>query len=169
MRLGVELGWSPVDLEAEKTAQELANLSGSTVLVTYDSGSFVGRVFGDYGITSNIGLEVGYFQTSSATATYKIGSDSASESYDANGLDFSLVFRSDDGFFGKVGMHSSTVNGSANIKIGSTTYAVTGSREGGGSLVGLGYEEDGIRYSAVHYLDVGDTTDYTFFSVGVLF
>ena len=75
MRFGVELGFSPVDLEAEKTAQELANLSGSTVTVEYDTGS----------------------------------------------------------------------------------------------LVGLGYESDGVRYSATHYVDVGDTTDYTLFSVGWLF
>ena len=43
-RMGVEFGWSPVDLEAEKTAQELANLSGSTVTVVYDEGAFVGRI-----------------------------------------------------------------------------------------------------------------------------
>ena len=169
MKFGVEIGWSPVDLEAEKTAQELANLSGSTVFVTYDAGSFVGRIFGEYGVSSNLGLEVGYFQTSSADAKYTIGSDSASESYDASGLDVSAVFRSSDGFFGKVGMHSSTVDGAASLVIGGTTYAVTGSRDGGGALFGLGFEEDGIRYSATHYLDVGDTTDYTLFSVGFLF
>ena len=169
MTFGVEIGWSPVDLEAEKTAQELANLSGSTVVVTYDAGSFVGRIFGEYGVSSNLGLEVGYFQTSSADAKYTIGSDSASESYDASGLDVSAVFRSSDGFFGKVGMHSSTVDGAASLVIGGTTYAVTGSRDGGGALFGLGFEEDGIRYSATHYLDVGDTTDYTLFSVGFLF
>ena len=78
-RFGVELGWTPVEIEAEKTAQAIANASGSTVLTEYDKGAFVGRAFGEYGISSNLGVEVGYFQTSGAGATYKIGADSASE------------------------------------------------------------------------------------------
>tara|TARA_B100000989_G_scaffold15253_1_gene10224 strand:- start:64 stop:648 length:585 start_codon:yes stop_codon:yes gene_type:complete len=169
MRFGVEFGFSPVDLEAEKTAQELANLSGSTVTVEYDTGSFVGRLFGEYGLSSNLDLEIGYFTTSDAEAKYTISGASATESYYADGFDFSLNIRGDDGFYGKVGMHSSTVNGSASITIGGTTYAVSASRDGSGPLVGLGYESDGVRYSATHYIDVGDTTDYTLFSVGWLF
>ena len=169
MRFGVEFGFSPVDLEAEQTAQQLANLSGSTVTVEYDTGSFVGRIFGEYGLTSNLDLEFGYFTTSDAEAKYTISGSSAKESYYADGVDFSLNIKGDDGFFGKVGMHSSTVNGNASITIGGTTYAVTASRDGSGPLVGLGWESDGLRYSATHYIDVGDTTDYTLFSVGLLF
>ena len=79
-RMGAEFGWSPVDLEAEKTAQELANLSGSTVTVVYDQGAFVGRVFSDYGLTSDVSIEAGYFQTSSVEAKYTISGSSATES-----------------------------------------------------------------------------------------
>ena len=66
-------------------------------------------------------------------------------------------------------MHTSTVNGSANIVIGGTTYAVTASREGSGPLFGAGWQDDNVRYSLTHYVDVGATTDYTMFSVGWLF
>ena len=87
-RGGIELGWTPIEIEAEKTAQAIANASGSTVTGEYDKGAFVGRVFGEYGFASNLGVEVGYFQTSGAGATYKIGADSASETYDIHGLIF---------------------------------------------------------------------------------
>ena len=169
LRFGFDFGFSPVDLEAEKTAQEISNAAGSTVGVAYDTGSFVGRLFAEYGLSKNLDLEFGIFSTSDATATYTLSGASASESYNADGLDFSLNFKDDDGFFGKVGMHTSTVNGSANIVIGGTTYAVTASREGSGPLFGAGWQDDNVRYSVTHYVDVGATTDYTMFSVGWLF
>ena len=167
--MGVEFGWSPVDLEAEKTAQELANLSGSTVTVVYDEGAFVGRIFSDYGITSDFSVEAGYFQTSSVDATYTISGDSATESYEANGFDISGVVKDKSGFFGKAGIHFATVEGAASITIGSTTYSVTAEQDGTGPLIGFGYEEDNVRYSFTHYNDLGDTTDFSFFSVGFVF
>ena len=169
-RFGVELGWTPVEIEAEKTAQAIANASGSTVLTEYDKGAFVGRAFGEYGISSNLGVEVGYFQTSGAGATYKIGADSASESYDIHGVDFSAVFKSPEGFFGKVGVHSSTIDGSANVTIASTSYAATASKTGTGALIGGGIESGNIRYSITHYADIGGIdTSATFFAAGYLF
>ena len=169
-RFGVELGWTPVEIEAEKTAQAIANASGSTVLTEYDKGAFVGRAFGEYGISSNLGVEVGYFQTSGAGATYKIGADSASESYDIHGVDFSAVFKSPEGLFGKVGIHSSTIDGSANVTIGSTSYAATASKTGTGALIGGGIESGNTRYSITHYADIGGIdTSATFFAAGYLF
>ena len=135
-RFGVELGWTPVEIEAEKTAQAIANASGSTVLTEYDKGAFVGRAFGEYGISSDLGAEVGYFQTSGAGATYKIGADSASETYDIHGFAFCAVFSSPEGLFGKVGIHSSTIDGAANLTIGCTSYAATASKTGTGALIG---------------------------------
>jgi hypothetical protein len=169
MRVGVELGWTPMELEAEETAQVIANASGSTVNVEYDTGAFVGRIFGEYGFSSGLGVEVGFFQTSGAGATYKIGADSASESYDASGFDMSAVIRSDEGFFGKVGMHSSTVDGNAKITIGGTSYSATGSKDGTGLLFGGGLEIDNIRYSVTHYSDIGGIEDFNFFSAAYIF
>ena len=169
-RGGIELGWTPVEIEAEKTAQAIANASGSTVITEYDQGAFVGRIFGEYGIDSNLGVEVGYFQTSGAGATYKIGADSASETYDIHGLDISAVFSSPDGLFGKVGIHSSTIDGAANVIIGGTSYAATASKTGTGALLGGGIESGNTRYSIVHYADIGGIdTSATFFSFGYLF
>ena len=169
-RGGIELGYTPIEIEAEKTAQAIANASGSSVLVEYDEGAFVGRAFGEYGISSNLGVEVGYFQTSGAGATYKIGTDSASESYDIHGLDLSAVFSSPEGLFGKVGIHSSTIDGSANVTIGGTSYAATASKTGTGALIGGGLEISNTRYSITHYADIGGIdTSATFFSVGYLF
>ena len=168
-RFGLDVGFAPVDLEAEKTAQEIADAAGSTVTVEYDTGTFVGRIFAEYGLSRNMDLEFGFFQSSDATASYTLSGSSASESYNADGVDVSLNFTSDEGYFYKVGMHSSTVNGAANIRIGGTTYSVTASRDGSGPLFGAGWQDDEIRYSITHYIDVGDTTDYTMFSVGWLF
>ena len=169
-RGGLEFGWTPVEIEAEKTAQAIANASGSTVLTEYDTGAFVGRIFGEYGISSNLNVEAGYFQTSGAGATYKIGTASASEDYDIHGLDLSAVFKSPEGFFGKIGIHSSTIDGAANVTIGGTSYVATASKTGTGALIGGGIEIDNIRYSIIHYADIGGIdTSATFFSAGFLF
>ena len=169
-RGGIELGWTPIEIEAEKTAQSIANASGSTVSAEYDKGAFVGRIFGEYGLGSNLGVEVGYFQTSGAGATYKIGANSASESYDIHGLDISAVFISPEGLFGKIGIHSSTIDGAANLTIGGTSYAATASKTGTGALLGGGIESGNTRYSIIHYADIGGIdTSATFFSAGYLF
>ncbi len=167
-RVGLEGGLSPVDLEAEKTAQEIANLSGSTVTTEYDTGALVLRLFADYGITSNLKGEVGIFQTSSVDATYSIGSDSATESYDASGFDISGKYYVDD-FYAKVGMHSSTLSGAASVTIASTTYGVTAESQDTGALFGAGFEIDNTFFSVTRYSDIGGVSDFTFFSAGLLF
>jgi len=169
-RFGVELGWSPIELEADDTAQAIANALGETVTATYDKGVFVGRLFGEYGLASNMAIEAGYFKTSSADAKYAAASGTASESYDVSGFDIALALKSSEGFFGKVGMHSSTVDGAANVTIGGTSYAATGSADGTGLLIGAGYEVDNIRYAITRYNDVGGIdTSVTYLSVGFLF
>jgi hypothetical protein len=168
VRMGVELGYSPVDMEAEDTAQKIANASGSTVTTEYSTGVLVGRIFADYGISDSMYGEVGYFQTSGAEATYKISSDSAKESYDAHGFDISAKFMS-DGIFGKLGIHSTTVDGAATVTIGGTSYTATGEASGTGMLFGGGIEMDGTILSIMRYNDVGGITDFTFFSAGLVF
>ena len=165
-RLGLEGGFSPVELEAEDTAQKIANASGSTVTTEYDIGVFVGRVFGEFGITSELSGEVGYFRSTSAEATYKIGSDSADESYEASGFDISAKVDF-DGAFAKIGMHTSTLDGEANVTIGSTTYSATGTSQGTGMLFGAGIEVDDTYFSITRYNDIGGIdTALTMFSVG---
>ena len=170
LKIGVELGYSPIELEAEETAQSIANQLGSTVTTEYDTGVLVGRLFADYGLASNLGVEAGYFRTTSATATYKTSSARAEESYVITGLDIAAKLNSEQGFFGKVGMHNSTVDGEAKVTLGGTTVNATGSAKGTGMLFGAGLEVDGTRYSITHYSGLGGIdTDLTFLSAGIMF
>ena len=170
MRFGIEGGFTFADMRAEETAQTLANLSGSTVTYTYDEGTWIGRFFVDYPLAEEMSLEVGYFITGSLDATYTISGSSATESYDANGIDLSAVFKQDSMFF-KAGMHSSELNGNASLTIGGTTYSVSETISGSGFLVGGGYENDGVRIGLTYYSDLGGDgdSDMTSLTYGVLF
>lgn len=166
IKLGLEAGFSPVELEAEDTAQKIANASGSTVTTEYDTGIFVGRIFGEFEISSQLSGEVGYFNTTAAEATYTVSSDSADESYEASGFDLSAKIDFDTAF-AKIGVHSSALTGEQNVTIGSTTYTATGEAQGTGMLFGAGIEYDNKYLSITRYNDVGGVdTDLTFFSIG---
>ena len=170
VKLGVEGGLVFADMRADETAQTIANISGSTVNYEYDQATWAGRLFADYAFTNEVHAEVGYFITGSLDATYKIGSDSATESYDAMGVDAAIAFHQDD-FFVKAGMHSSELNGAASITIGGTTYAVSDSISGTGYLVGAGAIVDGNRYGITYYSDMGGDAEsgMTFLYGGVVF
>ena len=51
----------------------------------------MGRIFSDYAFSPEISAEVGYFFTGSLYATYTISGASATESYDAMGIDAAVV------------------------------------------------------------------------------
>lgn len=158
VRLGVEGGLLWADMRAEETAQTLANLSGSTVTYTYDKATWAGRVFADYELSTETALEVGFFFTGSLDATYTISGASATEGYDATGVDVAAVFKSDDVYF-KAGMHRSELNGVASLNIGGTTYNVSETISGNGFLFGGGIEVDGTRIGYTYYSDVGGDSD----------
>ncbi len=170
IKFGVEGGLLYADMRAEETAQTLANLSGSTVTYEYDEATWQGRFFADYAINDGFHAEIGYFISGSLDATYKISGDSATESYDAMGIDAAGVFYADDLFF-KAGMHSSELNGAASLKIGSTTYNISDSISGSGFLVGGGVDTDGSRVGLTYYSDLGgdSNSDATFLYYGVKF
>ena len=92
---GIDGGYAFVDLKAEETAQTLANLSGSTVSYQEDQAAGYLRFYYGFGVSENLDLQAGYFNTSSISATYTIGANSASESYEASGFDASFKFRPD--------------------------------------------------------------------------
>ena len=170
VKMGIEGGLVFADMRAEETAQTIANLSGSTVNYEYDQATWAGRIFADYAFTNEVHAEVGYFLTGSLDATYKIGSDSATEGYDAMGIDAAIAFHQENVFV-KAGMHSSELNGNASITIGSTTYAVSDSISGSGYLVGAGVMLDDTRYGITYYSDMGGDadSDMTFLYGGVVF
>tara|TARA_B100001059_G_C17755109_1_gene539440 strand:+ start:606 stop:1190 length:585 start_codon:yes stop_codon:yes gene_type:complete len=166
---GIEGGYSAVDLESEKSAQEIANALGETVTVNYNTGLLVGRIFANYGITSDIDVEAGYFASSTFSEKYTMASGSASIDYDFSGFDVSGIVKHESGFFGKAGMHSATLNGAASVVIGGTTVTLTGAADGTGPLIGGGYESGNVRYSLTHYSDLAGVDDFTLFSIGYKF
>ena len=170
VKMGVEGGLTYADMRAQETAQLLANASGSTVTYTYDEATWMGRIFADYAFSEEVHAEVGYFLTGSLDATYKISSDSATESYDAMGIDAAVVFHQESVFV-KAGMHSSELTGVGSLKIGSTTYSVTETISGSGFLVGAGLNLDDTRYGITYYSDMGGDadSDMTFLYGGVVF
>jgi hypothetical protein len=170
LKMGVEGGITWADIRAVETAQVLANASGSTVSYEYDQATWMGRIFGDYAFNPEVSAEIGYFFTGSLDATYKISGATATESYDAMGIDFAVVLHTDAAFF-KAGMHSSELNGSGNLTIGGTTYNITESISGTGFLVGGGFETDEDRFGLTYYSDMGGDadSDMTFLHYGLKF
>ena len=158
VKMGIEGGLGYADMRAEETAQTLANLSGSTVTYTYDEATWMGRIFADYAFSPEISAEVGYFFTGSLDATYTISGASATESYDAMGIDAAVVVHQEAVYF-KAGMHSSELNGAASLTIDSTTYNVSETISGTGYLVGAGLEVDDTRYGLTYYADLGGDGD----------
>lgn len=175
-RIGIEAGYGFADLGAPETAQELANLSGSTVTYTYDKADLMGRIYGQYGINKNISAEIGYFKSDTLDATYTISGASAKESYDVSGFDLAAVYQGNEGFYVKAGIHNSEINGAASVTIGGTTYAAGATASGTGFLVGAGYEwklQDNMSATlgVTYYDSIGGVTDadVTLVSAGVRF
>ena len=170
IKFGIEGGLTYADMRAEETAQTLANLSGSTVTYSYDEATWVGRFFADYSLSNELSIEAGFFLTGSLDATYTISGASATESYDARGVDMALVAKQEELFF-KVGMHSSELEGKASLTIGGTTYAVSETISGSGFLVGGGLQLDESRVGITYYSDLGgdSDSDMTTLYYGVMF
>ena len=170
IKFGIEGGLTYADMRAEETAQTLANLSGSTVTYSYDEATWVGRFFADYSLSNELSIEAGFFLTGSLDATYTISGASATEGYDARGVDMALVAKQEELFF-KVGMHSSELEGQASLTIGGTTYSVSETISGSGFLVGGGLQLDESRVGITYYSDLGgdSDSDMTTLYYGVMF
>ena len=166
VHFGIDGGLTYAEMKAEETAQEIANLSGSTVTYTEDEATWAGRLYGDYGIAENMDVELGWWITGSLDATYTIGANSASESYDMSAFDVSLKYDvAGTPFFAKGGVHQSTLNGAATITIGGTEYDIADSITGTGWLLGGGIEEGNTRYGVTYIANVGgDSDSNTFFA-----
>lgn len=160
---GVDGGLTYADMKAEETAQEIANLSGSTVTYTYDEATLAGRLYADYGIAEDMNLEIGWWLTGSLDATYSIGANSATESYTMSAFDVSLNIGSP--MFIKAGVHQSTLNGAATVTIGGTEYDIADSITGTGWLLGGGLELDNTRVGGTYLANIGGNSESsTFFA-----
>ena len=171
LSFGVDAGWGFADLNADDTAQYLANLSGQTITYTEDSGAIMFRLFGEYEIDETHSLQLGYFFSGDMSATYKTSGASATEDYSVNGLDLIYMYTIGDISL-KIGVHDSEVDGAASITLGGTTYAAGSSTTGGGAIVGMDYNIDKQSYIGLQqYSNVGgdDDSDVIYISYGYIF
>lgn len=171
LSFGVDAGWGFADLNADDTAQYLANLSGQTITYSEDSGAIMFRLFGEYEIDKTHSVQLGYFFSGDMSATYSSASASATEDYSVNGLDLIYMYTFDDFSF-KVGVHDSEVDGEASLTLGGTTYAAGSSTTGGGAIVGFDYNIDKQSYVGFQqYSNVGgdDDSDVIYLSYGYIF
>jgi len=174
---GIEGGYAWVDTHATENAQDIANATGRTTTVNYDKATLAGRIFGYYDFNNNFGVQIGYFKTGSLDQTHTNTLGSALISYDATGVDLSGVFKpNNSGFFGKVGVHQSKVNGDATITIGGTRVALSAAESGNGFLAGIGYESPIDKNMAwtlglTYYDNLGGISqaNATFVTVGLKF
>ena len=173
-KIGVELGSAGVDLNAQSTAQSLANALGASVTYTYDERELAGRIFYEAGIDNQLGYEIGVFRTASFDATYVSGANRATESYTMYGLDGFATYKfskDDNGAFVKGGAHWSRVDGNANVKLGSATASVSAYSYGVNLAAGAGYDWNNFRVSWTYYNNIGNDegADMNFLSVGYKF
>ena len=157
---GIDGGLTYADMKAQETAQQIANLSGSTVTYTYDEATWAGRLYGDYGIAENMDVELGWWITGSLDATYTISGASATESYTMSAVDLSLKYDVDGSpFFVKGGIHRSTLEGAATVTISGTEYNIADSITGTGWLLGGGIDMGDSRYGVTYIANVGGDSD----------
>ena len=173
-KIGIELGSAGVDLNAQSTAQSLANALGASVTYTYDERELAGRIFYEAGIDNQIGYEIGVFRTNSFDATYVSGANRATESYTMYGLDGFATYKfskDDNGAFVKGGAHWSRVDGNANVRLGSATASVSAYSYGVNLAAGAGYDWNNFRVSWTYYNNIGNDegADMNFLSVGYKF
>lgn len=171
LSFGIDGGWGFADLNADDTAQALANLCGCTITYTEDSGAVMMRLFGNYEIDNNHSFQLGYFISADMSANYATTGATASEDYSVNGLDLIYIYTVDEWSF-KVGVHDSEVDGAASITLGATTYAASSTTTGGGAIVGVDFNLDEQSYIGFQqYSNVGgdDDSDVIYLSYGYKF
>ena len=173
-KIGIELGSAGVDLNAQSTAQSLANALGASVTYTYDERELAGRIFYEAGIDNQLGYEIGVFRTNSFDATYVSGANRATESYTMYGLDGFATYKfskDDNGAFVKGGAHWSRVDGNANVRLDTATASVSAYSYGVNLAAGAGYDWNNFRVSWTYYNNIGNDegADMNFLSVGYKF
>jgi hypothetical protein len=148
---GIEGGYAFIDISAKDTAQTIANATGSTTTVKYDSGALSGRVFAGSRINDSLALELGAFASMSVDAKYSNSYGTASENYSVKGLDFSAKFTNTSNLFARGGIHYSQVSADSQVTMAGLNYAGSGNNSGAGFLVGAGYNDKQADGSVVYF------------------
>lgn len=150
---GIDYGSAKVPNETTSVATGLVSVLGGSASATQSSSISNFRVYGGYDLDENIGFELGYNQTSSATLNFSgtAGSTYSNTAYTGSiglkftGFDYSGLFRPSiasgwNNLFFRVGMHNfeSKVSGTVAVSTSSVAYSTTTS--GSGPMYGFGYD-----------------------------
>lgn len=147
---GAEIGSSQLDNETGTLTSALVRAYGGTASATQDASVRDFRIFGGYTVNENLGLELGYLQTSTfginATGRSSGGVNyaiSASAKY--SGLDYSAVIRPSvasgyNNFFARIGLTNYTGDVTGSASAGGSTFTSTSSLSGTGEIFGIGYD-----------------------------
>ncbi len=167
--VGADVGYARTEA-AKEGARLLANVAQSTV--TYHDGVAVGRIFGGYRLAPIAAVEVGGFYSSDLEFEIA-GAQNPVLTLATRGVDFSVLFNTSgagllDSFFIRAGGHySSAETELPNINVSNT-------RDGGGYLVGVGYDAGfgggfSVRLGYTRYgnLAGADDLDADYFSAGI--
>ena len=173
------LAFADVSDYAAAVAQLGATALGQTVFYSYDCATWAGKGAFGYELTDNINLEAGYFMTGDIDITYTIASGvGVAEAFSGSGFDYSVKFDFDkDGFYARLGGHTSDLDNSASVTLNNTTFATTTvTTSGSGGLFALGYEwkeTDGSSsfFGYDLYQDVGGSSgaDFGYLYYGIRF
>lgn len=182
---GAEIGsYSSKDYTKE-LASTLVSQVGGTATASQDSTISNSRIFGGINVNENIGLELGYNQTSSygfrfsgVSRTGVAYSGTASAKF--GGLDYSVLFRPSvstglNGLFFRLGGHSLDQKTDVRLTAGNVTVSNNDNHSGTGALYGFGYDLKlsntwGMRISYTSLYNVAGISgnDGYFVNIGVL-
>lgn len=182
---GLEYAWVKFK-DQTSIASILVSSLGGTATSTQDTGVGVGRFYGGYAFTENLGAEIGYVTSSKANATYSgVARNgvaySGNATYEVSGFDYAAVIRPSkasgmNGLFFKLGGHSLSGDSTVRVVTGAGSGAASSSVSGSGTLYGFGYESDispkmAVRFAYTNYSKIAGVSgsDANIYTVGVNF
>lgn len=182
---GVEYAWVKFK-DQTSIASVLVGSVGGTATSTQDTGISIGRFYGGYALTENLGVEIGYVMSGTANATFS-GVARNGVAYSGNaqikvsGVDYAAVFRPSkasglNGLFFKLGGHSLSGDTTVSLITGAGSGAASTSVSGSGTLYGLGYEAEiapnmAVRAAYTTYSKIAGVSgsDANIYTVGLNF
>ena len=167
-------------------ASVLVSSVGGTASSTQDTGVGIGRLFGGYAFTENVGAEIGYVTSGAANATFSgVARNgvaySGTAQYKVSGVDYAVVLRPSkatglNGLFFKLGGHALSAENEVRVVTGAGSGAATSTVSGSGTLYGVGYEADlapnlALRVAYANYSKIAGVSgsDANIYTVGITF
>lgn len=147
---GAELGSSKLDNQTGTVTSSLVRSLGGSASATQDSSVTDYRFFGGYNFDENVGVELGYMQTSKFGMNV-VGRSSGGTNYTASisakysGFDYSAIFRPSvasgyNNLFARIGFTNYKGESTATASVSSYSSSASSSTSGSGNIYGFGYD-----------------------------